>query len=157
MRQNKAQGSLMDILFGILIASIILLMVHYNYANAQQGSSLLRLERAYNRALLLSVLNYNANNQTVFELLGLYACKGSEQLNVTIWNIVSEKIGILKKPGSNYIFYLNATNSLVVYDKQPRVCLSEISIESANISTPCGNGAIFFGTWPSYEQVSEDC
>ena len=161
---NKSQISIIDLLFLILIFSLVILFISYSYENEFSSKIIDLYESRYNQYVLVSTLEYKINNnefsdKKILELLSIFLCTNDSHLNKTLNDEIKRILTHLNKENYNYILYSKSKNALLwVYNKQASVCLKAIPIASFDLDLPCNDETqILLGTWPNSLNVREEC
>jgi len=161
---NKSQISIIDLLFLILIFSLLILFVSYSYENEFSSKVIDLYENRYNQYVLISTLGYKINNnefsnKKILELVGIFLCTNDSYLNKTLDDEIRRILTLLNKENYNYILYSKSKNALIwVYNKQASVCLKDIHIASFDLDLPCNDKTqVLLGTWPNSLNVREEC
>ncbi|MCW1296322.1 MAG: hypothetical protein OH319_01435 [Candidatus Parvarchaeota archaeon] len=158
---NKAQMSIIDLLFLIIIFSILILMISYSYEKELSEKVADVYNNNYNQLMLISLLSYKSKilNRNFFELIGILLCTNDTFLSENLNHEINEILMRFNKENYNYILYSQSKSGLIwIYNKQAKVCLKEITLSSIDIELPCSEKTqILLGTWPNSLNVKEEC
>jgi len=151
LENKKSQAVLIDLMVLLLLISIVSVMI-ISYSGAKSfESAKSRYESVKVQKLLIAVLNYEKENLTTAERIGLRTCGKS----VDVEENIKEAMQQLNK-GYHYIFIYD--NAPPIYDKYKCVKIKDIVLANAELYVPCRDKPvqISLGIWPKSKQV-EPC
>ena len=152
LENKKSQAVLIDLMVLLLLISIVSVMV-ISYSGAKSfESAKSRYESVKVQKLLIAVLNYEKDNLTIAERIGLRTCGKISKEDVE--ENIKEAMQQLNK-GYHYIFIYD---NHVVFDKYKCVKIKDIVLANAELYVPCRDKPvqISLGIWPKSKQV-EPC
>jgi len=167
----KAQSMIDSVLLVITVTVIITLFTIPNN-NIQPQS--IRYQSTQHQTALQTILNKqinitNTTGQTVInlktaELIAQQECTAQTYYtDQSTCKNLEQKINQTAKlinPDKNYIlqFKLTPCGEIRVYNKQPTVCLNDISVAKYEYDTQCGNKIeIIYGTWFKWMNPPQTC
>lgn len=147
---SKSQVSVID-LFLLLVVAVTLLtwvfLIRPAYSLEFVNE---RFSGEFNKRLFYSMLDYEINNLTVMNWLGLESCSPGI-INFNITGLINK----LNKPNYDFILFLNGSNTLIYYSNQSFVCLEKLNPLQIKLINKCGNATLYFANWPDHLPVSE--
>lgn len=161
----KGQAALIDVVLLGMFISILLVFSLYTSTISNHSD---RLEVSYAESMMFSLMNYrngsygtfnNTGNMDFAEALQVYFCGPDIQeadLNGTARHLLDRMA-----PLYNYIFFASASaqdgkKQLWVWNSQPDVCASSITLTRFNLSLVCGTSDYFkpqLGIWPKWRDI----